>query len=192
MKRLFAALSAIPMLFAVSEVRAQGTQLGSAYDFAFEAIDSTPLPFAQFRGKVVLVVNTASFCGFTKQYAALEAIYEKYRSRGFVVLGVPSNDFGDQEPGSNAEIAQFCQGAFNVTFPLTEKYDVKGNNAHPFYKWALATFGNAAAPKWNFHKYLVGADGKLLASFATTVEPDAAKITSAIEAALADTPKAGG
>lgn len=180
------------MLFAVSEVRAQGTQLGSAYDFAFEAIDSTPLPFAQFRGKVVLVVNTASFCGFTKQYAALEAIYEKYRSRGFVVLGVPSNDFGDQEPGSNAEIAQFCQGAFNVTFPLTEKYDVKGNNAHPFYKWALATLGNAAAPKWNFHKYLVAADGKLLASFATTVEPDAAKITSAIEAALADTPKAGG
>lgn len=192
MKRLFAALSAIPMLFAVSEVRAQGAQLGSAYDFAFEAIDSTPLPFAQFRGKVVLVVNTASFCGFTKQYAALEAIYEKYRSRGFVVLGVPSNDFGDQEPGSNAEIAQFCQGAFNVTFPLTEKYDVRGNNAHPFYKWALATLGNAAAPKWNFHKYLVGADGKLLASFATTVEPDAVKITSAIEAALADTPKAGG
>ncbi len=192
MKRLFAALSAIPMLFAASEVRATGPQAGSAYDYSFTAIDSKPLPFAEFRGKVVLVVNTASFCGFTKQYAGLEAIYEKYRDRGLVVLGVPSNDFGDQEPGSNAEIATFCQGAFNVTFPLTEKYAVKGDSAHPFYKWATATLGTSAAPKWNFHKYLVGADGKLVASFATTVEPDAPKVVTAIEAALAAIPKAGG
>lgn len=192
MKKLFAALSAIPMLFAASEVHAQGTQRGSAYDFAFDAIDAKPLPFSQFRGKVVLVVNTASFCGFTKQYGGLEAVFEKYRDRGLVVLGVPSNDFGDQEPGSNAEIATFCQGAFNVTFPLTEKYDVKGANAHPFYKWAVATLGASAAPKWNFHKYLVGADGQLIASFATTVEPDAPKLVAAMEAALAAVPKAGG
>ncbi len=192
MKKLFAALSALPMLFAASEVHAQGAQAGSAYDYKFEAIDSTELPLTQFRGKVVLVVNTASFCGFTKQYAGLEALYEKYRGRGLVVLGVPSNDFGDQEPGTNAEIATFCQGAFNVTFPLTEKYDVKGSNAHPFYKWALATLGSAAAPKWNFHKYLVGADGKLIASFATTVEPDAPKLVAAIEQAIAGVGKTGG
>jgi glutathione peroxidase len=185
MKRIFAALSAIPMLFSAAEVRAAGPQVGSSYDFTFTAIDSKALPFSQFRGKVVLVVNTASFCGFTKQYAGLEAIYEKYKERGFVVLGVPSNDFGDQEPGSNAEIATFCQGAFNVTFPLTEKYAVKGEGAHPFYKWAVATLGMSAAPKWNFHKYLVGADGTLIASFATTVGPDAPKLISAIEAALA-------
>ena len=137
MKKLFAALSAIPMLFAAAEVRAQGPQQGSAYDYKFDAIDLKPLPFAEFRGKVVLVVNTASFCGFTKQYAGLQSVYEKYKDRGFVVLGVPSNDFGQQEPGSNAEIAQFCQGAFNVTFPLTDKVDVIGGNAHPFYKWAV-------------------------------------------------------
>ena len=189
MKRLFAALAALPMFFAASEVHAQGGQKGSAYDYTFEAIDSTPLPFANFRGKVVLVVNTASFCGFTKQYAGLEAVYEKYRDRGLVVLGVPSNDFGGQEPGTNAEIAKFCQGAFNVTFPLTDKYEVKGANAHPFYKWAVQTLGEAAAPQWNFHKYLVGADGKLMASFATTVEPDAPKIVKAIEAALAGVPR---
>ena len=192
MKKLFAAFSAIPMFFAASAVHAQGIQQGTAYDFAFDAIDSKPLPFAQFRGKVVLVVNTASFCGFTKQYAGLEAIYEKYKDRGFVVLGVPSNDFGEQEPGTNAEIATFCQGAFNVTFPLTDKYDVKGATAHPFYKWAVTTLGDAAAPKWNFHKYLVGADGKLIAAFATTVEPNAPKIIAAIETALSAVPKSNG
>ena len=192
MKKLFTALAALPMLFAQSEVRAGGSQSGSAYDFNFKTIDSTPLPFSTFRGKVVLVVNTASFCGFTKQYAGLEAAYEKYKDRGLVVLGVPSNDFGDQEPGSNVEIAQFCQGAFNVTFPLTEKYEVAGVGAHPFYKWARSVLGDAAVPRWNFHKYLVGADGKLIASFATTVEPQSATVTAAIEAALEATAKAGG
>ena len=185
MKKLFSALSAIPMLFAASEVRAGPVQSGSAYDFSFTAIDGTPLPMSQFRGRVVLVVNTASFCGFTKQYDGLQKLYETYKDRGLVVLGVPSNDFGDQEPGTNTEIAQFCQGAFNVTIPLTTKYDVKGPDAHAFYKWALATLGDDAAPRWNFHKYLIGADGKLIVSFATTVEPGSSKITSSIEAALA-------
>lgn len=192
MRKLFAALAAVPMLFSAAEVHAQGTQQGSAYDFTFDAIDMKPLPFSAFRGKVVLVVNTASFCGYTKQYTGLQAIYDKYKDRGLVVLGVPSNDFGQQEPGSNSEIAQFCQGAFNITFPLTDKYDVVGAGAHPFYKWAASTLGDAAAPKWNFHKYLVGADGKLIVSFATRVEPDAPQVTKAIEAALAQVPKAGG
>ena len=180
------------MLFASSAMYAQGVQTGSAYDFNFSAIDSSPLPFSSYKDKVVLVVNTASFCGFTKQYAGLEAVYEKYKDRGLVVLGVPSNDFGDQEPGSNAEIAQFCTGSFNVTFPMTEKYDVKGPKAHPFYKWAVSVLGEKASPNWNFHKYLVGADGKLIAGFATTVEPGSPKIIGAIETALANIPKTGG
>ena len=183
MKNIFAALSVIPALLAAGEVRAGQDQTGRATDFTFEAIDGTPLPMSSLAGKVVLVVNTASFCGFTKQYDGLQKLYETYKDRGLVVLGVPSNDFGDQEPGTNAEIATFCQGAFNVTFPLTQKYVVKGSAAHPFYKWAASVMGDAA-PKWNFHKLLIGRDGKLIASFATTMEPGSAKVKQAVEAAL--------
>ena len=167
---------------------ATGTALagpaGSAYDFTFQAIEGKQLPLSEYRGKVVLVVNVASFCGFTHQYSGLEALYEKYAAKGLVVLGVPANDFGAQEPGSNAEIVQFCQGAFNVTFPLTEKEVVKGDAAHPFYRWARESLGNANAPKWNFHKYLVGKDGQLLKAFASEVEPDAPEVVMAVEAAL--------
>lgn len=189
MMRLLAALTAA-LVLAPSGAGAGGAS--SAYDVSFKAIDSTPLPFAAFRGKVVLVVNTASFCGFTKQYNGLEALYQSYRDRGLVVLGVPSNDFGAQEPGTNSEIAEFCQGAFNVTFPLTEKVDVKGPGAHPFYAWAAATLGEAATPRWNFHKYLVGRDGRLITSFGTSVEPGAPSVVKAIEAALAAAGQPGG
>ena len=187
MRKLLAVLAVVPVLLTSASLNAGSSKMqsDSAYDYTFEAIDEKPLPFSDFRGKVVLVVNTASFCGFTKQYAGLEAIYEKYKDRGFVVLGVPSNDFGEQEPGTNAEIATFCQGAFNVTFPLTTKYSVNGAGAHPFYKWAKSVLGDNAAPTWNFHKYLVGADGKLVASFTTTIEPDAPQVVKAIETALA-------
>ncbi len=185
MRRIFSALSVIPALLVPGEIRAADTQAGRATDFAFTAIDGTALPMSTFAGKVVLVVNTASFCGFTKQYDGLQKLYATYKDRGLVVLGVPSNEFGQQEPGKNSEIAEFCQGAFNVTFPLAEKTDVTGPAAHPFYKWVVAVLGSGAAPKWNFHKYLVGADGKLIASFATAVEPGSAKVVQAIEAALA-------
>jgi glutathione peroxidase len=185
MRNLFSALSVIPALLAPAEIRAADTQAGRATDFAFTAIDGTPLPMSTFAGKVVLVVNTASFCGFTKQYDGLQKLYATYQDRGLVVLGVPSNEFGQQEPGKNSEIAEFCQGAFNVTFPLTEKASVIGSEAHPFYKWAASVLGGSAAPKWNFHKYLIGADGKLIASFATSVEPGSAKVIQAIETALA-------
>ena len=184
MRKFFSALSFIPAMMAAPEVRVRGTQTGSAYDFAFQAIDGTTLPLSGLAGKVVLVVNTASECGFTRQYAGLQSLYEKYRDRGLVIVGVPSNDFGDQEPGSSTEIAQFCERRFKVTFPLTEKYDVIGSAAHPFYAWAASVLGDAGAPKWNFHKFLIGRDGKLIASFATTVEPSSAKVTQAIEAAL--------
>jgi glutathione peroxidase len=184
MRKLFSALSVIPALLAPGEIRAGDIQTGRATDFAFTAIDGTPLPLSGFAGKVLLIVNTASFCGFTKQYDGLQKLYATYKDRGLVVVGVPSNEFGQQEPGQNAEIAQFCQGAFNITFPLTEKASVVGGDAHPFYKWAASVLGTSAAPKWNFHKYLVGADGKLIASFATTVEPGSAKVVQAVEAAL--------
>jgi glutathione peroxidase len=157
----------------------------SAYDFAFTSIEGEPLPLSDFKGKVVLLVNTASRCGFTPQYEGLQALWERYRERGLVVLGVPSNDFGGQEPGSEAEIKQFCEVNFAVDFPLTSKEHVVGDQAHPFYRWAVTRFGFAAKPRWNFHKYLIGPDGELTDWFATTTKPTAARMTDAIEAQLA-------
>jgi glutathione peroxidase len=184
MKRLLAAISFLPSLLAPAAVHAADAQVGTAFDFGFTAIDGKPMPLAAFKGKALLVVNTASFCGYTNQYAGLQALSDTYEARGLVVIGVPSNDFGGQEPKAEAEIATFCQGAFGVTFPLTDKQPVKGADAHPFYKWAATTLGANAAPKWNFHKYLVGRDGRLLSAFATSVAPQDPKVTAAIEAAL--------
>ncbi len=156
----------------------------NAYDFSFTAIEGGALPLATFKGKAVLVVNTASQCGFTPQYEGLQALWQAYRDRGLVVLGVPSNDFGGQEPGSNAEIKKFCEITFNVDFPMTEKVVVKGAGAHPFYKWAAGELGALAAPKWNFHKYLVAPDGRLVDWFSTPTGPDAPRLRAAIEKAL--------
>jgi glutathione peroxidase len=158
---------------------------GTAHQFTFTSIDGKPMSMADFKGKTVLVVNTASQCGYTPQYTALEAVYKKYKDKGLVVLGVPSNDFGGQEPGSNAEIKKFCEGNYDVDFPLTTKYDVKGDDAHPFYKWAAATGGDQAIPKWNFHKLLIDANGNLVAEFPTKTKPDAPDVEKAIEASLA-------
>ncbi len=152
---------------------------GSAYDYAFTSIDDTPLPLEQFRGKTVLVVNTASECGFTPQYEGLQALWEEYRDQGFVVLGAPSNDFGGQEPGSETEIKKFCEVNFNVNFPLTSKITTKGEDAHPFYKWARGETGSG--PKWNFHKYLIDPQGNLVGSFPTIVKPMSRKIRKAVE-----------
>jgi glutathione peroxidase len=165
---------------------ASAAETGNAYQFSFTSIDGKPLPMSEFKGKTVLVVNTASQCGYTPQYTQLEAVYKKYKDQGLVVLGVPSNDFGGQEPGSNAEIKKFCEGNYDVDFPLTTKYDVKGPEAHPFYQWAAATAGDPAVPKWNFHKLLIGADGTLVTEFPTKVKPDAPEVTKAIETALAN------
>ncbi len=163
----------------------QQQQRGNAFAFVFEAIDGTELPFSQYEGRVLLVVNTASMCGFTGQYKALQDLWTRYEAAGLVVIGVPSNDFGGQEPGSGEEIVRFCQGAFGVTFPLTAKQKVIGENSHPFYAWALETLGASAAPRWNFHKYIVGRDGRLSASFPTIVKPESAKVIKALESALA-------
>jgi glutathione peroxidase len=158
----------------------------NAHDFSFEAIEGGPLPLSQFKGKAVLVVNTASFCGFTPQYEGLEAIYDQYRGKGLVVLGVPANNFGGQEPGTNDEIRKFCKSNYDVDFPLASKVSVKGDDAHPFYKWAADTLGADKAPMWNFHKYLVNAKGELVASFPTKVVPNSPEIRAAIDKAIAD------
>lgn len=152
----------------------------SAYDFSFRKIDGGDLSLSSFKGKLLLVVNTASKCGFTKQYAGLQKLYDTYKDRGLVVLGVPSNDFLSQEPGTNAEIKKFCETAFGITFPMTEKVHVKGADADPFYLWA-STQERGSVPGWNFHKLLVSPDGVLLQSFETKIEPDDSVLIDAIE-----------
>ena len=156
----------------------------TAYDFEFISLDGTPMPLAQYKGKALLIVNTASKCGFTPQYKALEALYERYAARGLVIIGVPSNDFGGQEPGTAQEIRQFCEIRYGVTFPMTEKQRVSGDAAHPFYRWARDVLGGLAAPKWNFHKYLVDRDGRLVDYFSSTTAPDSKKLQQAIEKLL--------
>ena len=185
---LFAAI-AFGALGAVSSVADGGPQpaaaaSGSAHDYSFTSIDGDPMPLAAYSGKPVLVVNTASFCGFTDQYRGLQAVWERYRDDGLVVIGVPSNDFGNQEPGTEAEIKEFCEINYDITFPLTRKTVVKGAEAHPFYAWARQTLGPRNAPRWNFHKYLVGTDGRLIDAFGTATGPATRKVTAAIEAAL--------
>ena len=145
------------------------------------------MALADWRGKVLLVVNTASFCGFTKQYAGLQSLWSKYESKGLVVVGVPSNDFGGQEPKAEGEIKKFCEGAFGITFPLTDKQSVTGPNAHPFFKWAAASAGEGGAPAWNFHKYLIGKDGRLLRSFSSRMSPESDDLIREIDNALATT-----
>jgi glutathione peroxidase len=158
----------------------------SAHDFAFTSIDGEPLAMRDFAGQAVLVVNTASFCGFTHQYDDLQALWQRYRDRGLVVLGVPSNDFGQQEPGSATEIKEFCEVNFSIDFPMTEKQQVVGDGAHPLFKHIVAELGPQAAPRWNFHKYLVTPDGGLAGAWPSRVAPGSPEIVAAIEAALPD------
>ena len=154
----------------------------SLYDLSVKRLDGQAQNLADFRGKVALVVNTASACGFTPQYDNLEKLYESYQDRGFVVLGFPSNDFGGQEPGSADEIATFCTARFHVKFPLFEKVKTKGEGQSPVFALLAKTGGE---PKWNFHKYLVGRDGQLIKAFPSKVDPAAPELAAAIDAALA-------
>ena len=156
----------------------------NAHSFSFTSIDGKPMPMTAYKGKAVLVVNTASACGLTPQYKGLEALWRTYKDKGLVVLGVPSNDFGAQEPGSEKEIKTFCETSFGVDFPMTSKNHVIGPNAHPLYQWAAKELGEGAQPRWNFHKYLIGKDGSLAGTFGSRTEPEAADVKQAIEAAL--------
>jgi glutathione peroxidase len=156
----------------------------NAHDFEFTALDGAPLPLRTFSGKAVLVVNTASKCGLTPQYEGLEDLYTQYKDKGLVVLGVPCNQFAGQEPGTEAEIAAFCETRFNVDFPLTVKTDVKDASRHPFYAWAEGALGEAAVPVWNFHKILIGPQGEAIAAFGPRTEPQDPAIIAAVEAAI--------
>lgn len=154
----------------------------SAHAFRFPAIDGgDDIDLAAFAGRPVLIVNTASECGFTLQYAGLEALWQRHRDAGLVVVGVPSNDFGGQEPGTNSEVAAFCEARFGVTFPLAAKQAVIGGNAHPFFRWLTQEIGEAAAPRWNFHKYLLDGAGDLVDIYPSRTAPD----DPALEAAIA-------
>ena len=157
---------------------------GPAHRFDFTSIDGGALSMADYAGRPVLVVNTASFCGFTPQYRDLQALWERYRDRGLVVLGVPSNDFGGQEPHDEAEIQTFCEANYAVDFPMTAKQRVLGVGAHPLYRWIADELGDAGAPKWNFHKYLIDGEGALAGVWPSRVGPLSDEVTTAIDAAL--------
>ena len=157
----------------------------TAYAFSFPALAGGDIRLADYTGRPLLVVNTASLCGFTPQYAGLQELWTQFRGRGLMIIGVPSNDFGAQEPGGAPEIAETAQHQYGVTFPIAAKAAVKGPNAHPFYKWA-ADARPKDVPRWNFHKYLVGRDGYIAEVFPETVEPSDTRVKTAIARALAD------
>ena len=152
-----------------------------AYDFKFKDLDGSILDLAEYKGKIIVVVNVASQCGFTNQYEDMQNVWEKYQSKGIIMLGVPSNDFGQQEPGSSIEIKNFCEAKFGISFPMTEKVQVKGAEAHPFYIWARETYGKAAIPKWNFHKIIIDKDGKIAETFSSITKPTSKKFIKVIE-----------
>lgn len=161
--------------------------MANAYQFSFTSITGENMPLSQYKGKAVLVVNTASQCGFTKQYEDLENLYQQYKDRGLVVIGVPCNQFGGQEPGSPEEIQEFVDKTFGVTFPLTAKASVKGDDAHPFFVWAAEQKKGGFlqnAPKWNFHKYLIDTNGDLYKSYGSHIDPDGKTLTKDIEEIL--------
>ena len=146
------------------------------FDFEIKDINNKFIKLNEFRGKTVLLVNVASNCGFTKQYSELQILYDKYKEKNFIVLGIPSNQFGGQEPGTNAEIKNFCETNFDITFPITSKTYVKGENAHEIYKWAKKNYGKSTVPKWNFHKILINKEGKVEDTFASFTKPTSKKI----------------
>ena len=153
---------------------------GNAYDYEFNSIDGDLIRLSEYKGKVIVVVNVASRCGYTPQYEDLQTLWSEYKSKDLVVLGVPTNNFR-QEPGNNKEIKNFCETNFGITFPLTEKINVIGNNAHPFYKWARKDYGIGAIPKWNFHKIIIGKDGKVAETFSSITKPSSKKFIKVIE-----------
>ena len=155
-----------------------------AYDFQFNDLDGSVLRLSEFKNNIILVINVASQCGFTKQYEDMQNIWEKYQKIGLVVIGIPSNDFGSQEPGNNEEIKTFCEAKFGITFPMTEKVKVKGKDAHSFYKWAKENYGKGAVPKWNFHKIIINKNGKIAETFSSITNPSSKKFTKILEKLL--------
>tara|TARA_B110000971_G_scaffold200793_1_gene219133 strand:+ start:679 stop:1191 length:513 start_codon:yes stop_codon:yes gene_type:complete len=154
------------------------------FDLNIKSIKNEVIDLNSFNGKTVLLVNVASKCGFTKQYSGLQKLYDDYKNKGLIVIAVPSNQFGGQEPGSNDEIKDFCETNFNINFPITDKVDVKGANAHEIYKWAKKNYGNSTVPKWNFHKILINKEGKIEETFNSFINPTSKKIIEKLEKIL--------
>ncbi len=150
------------------------------YDIRVNSIDGNLIDLKEFKGKVILLVNVASYCGFTKQYTGLQNVWDKYKKKGLIVLGVPSRSF-NQEKKNESEVKEFCEVNFNINFPMTAILDVKGNNAHDIYKWAKSTYGKSAVPKWNFHKILINKEGKVVDTYASFTKPESKKIILKIE-----------
>lgn len=161
-----------------SKTSANYTKL--AYDFQFNGINGNTIKLSDYKNKIIVVVNVASRCGFTNQYSELQKLWVNYKDKDVIVLGVPTNDF-KQEPGSNSEIKDFCETNFNIDFPMTEKINVIGKKSHPFYKWAKDNHGKNAIPKWNFHKIIIGKDGKIAETFASITKPYSNKFIKFIE-----------
>ena len=152
-----------------------------AYDFKFKDLGGGDLNLSKYKGKVIVVINVASQCGFTNQYEDMQKIWRKYQTSGLVMLGVPSNDFGKQEPGSNEDIKNFCEAKYAISFPMTKKVSVKGSDAHPFYLWARENHGRSAIPKWNFHKIIIDKNGKVAETFSSLTNPSSKKFIMTLE-----------
>ena len=176
MKKIFVIL--IIMFSFFNKASSNYSQL--AYEFQFQSIDGELIKLSDYKKKVIVLVNVASRCGFTKQYDDLQNLWTNYKDKDLVVIGVPTNDF-KQEPASNAEIKSFCEQNFNINFPMTNKINVLGKSAHPFYKWAKENYGKGAIPKWNFHKIIVGKNGKVLETFSSITNPSSKKFVNFIE-----------
>ena len=181
MKKIIVLAISIFMIFFKNVASANYDKL--IYDFKINSITGEEINFNDYKNKVILLVNVASYCGFTKQYADLQKLWEVYRHKGFVVIGVPSNSF-NQEKNSEKEIKKFCEVNFNINFPMTSIYEVKGDNAHAIYKWAMNNHGKSAIPKWNFHKILIGKDGKIVDTFVSFTNPTSKKITKILDKIL--------
>ena len=177
MRKVILLLSIVMLFFKTS---ATANYKKSFYDFSIESIDGKTINFNDYKNKVILIVNTASFCGFTKQYNELQDLWDLYKEKGLIVLGIPSNSF-NQEKKSNAEVKKFCEVNFNINFPLSAITEVKGENAHELFKWAKENHGKSAEPKWNFHKILINKEGEVENTFASFTKPTSKKIIKAIE-----------
>jgi glutathione peroxidase len=177
----------VALLFLFSTMFAATTAPKGVYDFTLDSIDGKPVSLSSYKGKVLMLVNVASKCGYTPQYTALESTYEKYRDRGLVIVGIPANNFGGQEPGTNEEIKTFCTRKFKVSFPMMSKVSVKGDDTTPLYKYLTSTAPNpktAGEIKWNFTKFLVDRNGNVVSRFEPATTPDSAEVTAVIEQAL--------
>ena len=175
------AAMSIPLATAGAHAEAVSSRI-TAYAFSFPGLSEGEIHLAEYSGRPLLVVNTASQCGYTGQFAGLQELWTRYRQRGLMVIGVPSNDFGNQEPGSPSDIMRVAGDRYGVTFPLASKVSVSGENAHPFYKWA--SFERPGSPRWNFHKFLIGRDGRIVGSFPSAVDPLDESLIAAVEKEL--------